>query len=391
MNFEAFQGNWNYPTAIRAGAGRIRETPEWCRENGITSPLIVTDPGLRELPFTRQLIEDCRNAGLKTGVFSAIKPNPTGSNVGEGVKAIRDGHHDGVIALGGGSAMDAGKAIALMAGQTRPIWDFEDKGDNFKRADAAAILPVIAIPTTAGTGSEVGRASIITDEAIKVKKIIFHPKMLPVTAVLDPTLSVGLPPALTAATGMDALSHNLEALCSPVFHPIAEGLAVEGIRLVFENLQRAVEDGANLEARMKMLTASSMGAAAFQKGLGAMHALAHPLGGVFDAHHGMLNAILMPYVLIRNRGVLEDKLERACAFIGLLPPGADKFIEAVLALRESIGIPKTLAEIGIDRDRARDIATMAVEDPSALTNPIDLSVDDYQSLLLDAIDGNLRF
>ena len=388
------KGNWNYPTAMKAGAGRLADVPALCREYGIVNPLIVTDPGLRGLDFTGRLLESCRVAGLGVAIFSDIKPNPTGSNVESGTRVFVSGGHDGVIAIGGGSAMDAGKAIAFMAHQERPIWDFEDVGDNFLRAKADAIRPVIAIPTTAGTGSEVGRASIITDEKQLQKKIIFHPRMLPVAAVLDPELTVGLPPMLTAATGMDALSHSLEALCSPVFHPIAEGMALEGIRLVFENLERVVTHGNDLDARLKMLTASSMGAAAFQKGLGAMHALAHPLGAVFDAHHGMLNAVLMPYVLERNSAVCGGKLDRAARVLGgpYQPNGDTPFIQSVLKMRAAIGIPHSLSDMGlnIDEAAAEKIAGMAVLDPSASTNPIPFTAEEYRILLLEAAAGQLK-
>lgn len=380
-------GNWNYPTTIKAGSGRMVEVPSFCRQFGISAPLIVTDPGLVQMPFTQSLVQSCRDAGLKPGLFSDIQPNPIGKNVSDGVLALRSGHHDGVIALGGGSAMDAGKAIAFLAGQTRPLWDFEDRGDNFLRADAQAILPVIAIPTTAGTGSEVGRASIITDENVQTKKIIFHPRMLPCLALLDPDVTVGLPSKLTAATGMDALSHNLEALCSPIFHPIAEGLAVEGIRLVFENLPLAVKNGQDSDARLKMLVASSMGAAAFQKGLGAMHALAHPLGALFNAHHGMLNAILMPYVLVANWPHIQAKLQRLAAYLDLQPATALSFLTAVLELRQSIGIPHSLSEIGLSPDRSELVVAMALEDPSAATNPIPFQKEDYHKILSDAIHG----
>lgn len=271
-------GNWNYPTAVRVGAGRISELAECCRLVGISSPLVITDPLLAEMPMLVNVLEDLKSQRLDVGLFGEVKGNPVGQNVSGGVAAYREGHHDGVIAFGGGSAIDAGKAVALMVGQEGTLWDYEDAGDNWLKADASAIAPIIAVPTTAGTGSEVGRAALITDETRSVKKIIFHPRLLPVQVVLDPELTLGLPPSLTAATGMDALSHNLEALCASSYHPMAAGIAVEGIRLIREYLPRAVKDGGDLEARTQMIVASSMGATAFQKGLGAMHALAHPLG-----------------------------------------------------------------------------------------------------------------
>jgi hypothetical protein len=381
--------NWNYPTAVRTGAGRIAELAGACRELGMSSPLLVTDPGLAGLPMVKDAVEDCEEQGLGISVFSDIKPNPTGENVEAGVEYYRSGGHDGVIAFGGGSGLDAGKAVALMAGQSRPLWDFEDVGDNWLRADAGAIAPIVALPTTAGTGSEVGRASVITDVANHVKKIIFHPKMLPQIVILDPELTFGLPPMITAATGMDALSHNLEAYSSPLYHPMAEGIAVQGIFLVREHLKTAVENGADLEARTQMLVASCMGATAFQRGLGAMHALAHPLGALYDAHHGTLNAVLMPYVLIANRGAIEERIARLSRYLDLAKPGFDGFLEWVLTLRQEIGIPNGLAVLGIDDRQVDRIGRMAVEDPSAGTNPIQFSADEYTALVSRAIEGRL--
>jgi len=383
-------GTWNYPTHIRAGAGRVAELAACCRSLDMETPLLVTDPGLAGLPMVAEALTRCRDAGLRVGLFSGIKGNPTGANVRDGLAAWRDGGHDGVIAFGGGSALDAGKAVALMAGQKRDLWDFEDVGDNWTRADPAGIAPVVAVPTTAGTGSEAGRASVIVDEERKVKKIIFHPKMLPAMVILDPELTVGLPPKLTAATGMDALSHNLEALCAPGWHPLADGIAVEGIRLVHDYLRRAVADGADVEARAQMIVASTMGATAFQKGLGGMHALAHPLGALYDAHHGLLNAILMPYVLQANREAVARPLERASRYLGLAEPGFDAFLGWVLELRREIGIPHSLAEIGIDEGRIEQVGRMAVEDPSAGGNPIAFDAVQYGALCARAIRGRLE-
>ncbi len=385
----SLRGNWNYPTAVRFGAGRIAELPAACRELGVTRPLLVTDPGLADLPMVKDAVANCRSAGLEAGLFSAIKGNPTGANVDAGVAAYRAGDHDGVVAFGGGSGLDAGKAIAFMSGQTRPIWDFEDVGDNWTRADPAGIAPIIAVPTTAGTGSEVGRASVITDDEHHVKKIIFHPRILPQIVIADPELTLGLPAKLTAATGMDALSHNLEAFCAPGYHPMARGIAVEGMRLIHDWLARAVEDGGNLEARGHMLVASSMGAAAFQRGLGAMHALSHPLGALYDAHHGTLNAVVMPYVLLANRAVIEDDIAYAAGCIGLDRAAFPAFLDWVLALRERIGIPSDLRPLGIDAKQADLVGRMAVEDPSASTNPIPFSAEQYTALFRRAVAGDL--
>ncbi|GAA5494955.1 NAD-dependent methanol dehydrogenase [Rubritalea halochordaticola] len=382
-------GNWNYPNAIKAGAGTIADLPEHCKALGMKAPLLITDPGLAALPMVKDCVESCRAAGLNCGLFSEMKLNPNGENVDAGVKAYRQGGHDGVIAFGGGSGLDVAKAVALMVGQDRPIWDFEDVGDNWTRVDTRNVAPVVAVPTTAGTGSEVGRASIITDEEEHVKKIIFHPCMLPAIVILDPELSVGLPAHVTAATGMDALSHNLEALCSPFYHPMAEGIAVEGIRLVKEYLPRAVANGADLEARMQMLVASSMGATAFQKGLGAMHALAHPLGALYDAHHGLLNAILMPYVLKVNREAIEERLTRVARYLGLENPSFESFLQWVLDIRAELDIPHDLSGIGIKDEDLELIGIMASQDPSAGGNPIPLTPAEYTKLCSDALNGNL--
>lgn len=381
--------NWNYPTSIRVGADRLSELGPCCESLDIKKPLLVTDPGIAGLPLIERAIQSCEDAGLSCAVFSKVQPNPTGSNVEEGVSVFNANQHDGVIAVGGGSALDAGKAIALMARQSVSIWDLEDVGDNWTRANASAIAPIVAVPTTAGTGSEVGRASVILDEVNKVKKIIFHPKMVPGIVILDPVVTVGLPAGLTAATGMDALSHSLEAWCSPVYHPMAEGIAIEGIRLVREYLPEAVSDGSNLEARTQMLVASMMGATAFQRGLGAMHALAHPLGALYDAHHGTLNAVLMPYVLIANRSAIEERIARLARCIGLSDPSFDSFLQWVLDLREELKIPHTLSGLSIDDGQAELIGDMAAVDPSSGTNPISFDSSQYRALFVKAHQGDL--
>lgn len=389
MEHDALTGNWNYPTSVSAGAGRAAELPDACEALGIRAPLLVTDPGIAALPMLQRIHGACRDTGLACRVFSGVRGNPTGANVAEGVAAYRQGGHDGVIALGGGSALDVAKAVALMAGQERPLWDFEDLGDNWKRAREEGIAPVVAVPTTAGTGSEVGRAAVITDPERVEKKLVFHPRMLPRKVILDPELTVALPPHITAATGMDALSHNLEALCSPGFHPMADGIALEGIRLVRESLPAAVANGEDLDARMRMLVASTMGATAFQKGLGAMHALAHPLGALYDAHHGLLNAILMPYVLVANREAIAGRLGRAAAYIGLEESSYEAFLGWVLDLRRRIGIPHSLREIGIDDGRRQQVGEMAARDPSAAGNPLPLTAEAYRALFARAVAGEL--
>jgi alcohol dehydrogenase class IV len=384
MNIQSFSANWNYPTRIRVGAGRVNELANACKELGMNAPLLVTDPGLAASLLVGNIVQQCRAAELNIGVFCQIKANPTGENVMDGVSAYRIGQHDGVIAFGGGSGLDAAKAIALMVGQNRSLWDFEDVGDNWKRVQVSSMAPVVAIPTTAGTGSEVGRASVITDSEQQIKKIIFHPNMLPAIVIMDPELTIGLPAPLTAATGMDALSHCLEAYCATYYHPMAEGIALEGMRLIKEYLLRAYQDGKDMEARTNMLVASAMGATAFQRGLGAMHALAHPLGALYDAHHGRLNAILMPYVLLANRSVIEEKIIRLANHLSI-SNGFDGFLDWVLQMRMELGIESTLSELGIDDAHIDRIAKMATEDAAAGSNPVIFTQEQYRVILQDAI------
>lgn len=383
------RANWNYPTAVRFGAGRIAELPEACRELGLARPLLVTDPGLAKLPMIAQALERNRAAGVPTGVFSELRPNPIGKNVDAGLAVYRRGNHDGIIAFGGGSALDTGKTVAFMSGQKRPMWDFEDIGDYWKRADPKGIAPIIAVPTTAGTGSEVGRAAVILNEADHTKRILFHPKMMPSIVISDPELTVGLPPPITAATGMDALAHCLEAYCVRSFHPLAEGIAVEGVRLIKEWLPVAVRDGKNLAARAGMMAAASMGATAFQKGLGAIHALSHPVGALYDTHHGLTNGVVMPYVLAFNRSAIEEKLTRLAAWIGLPNPSFEAIMDWVLRLRAEIGIPHTLRELGVGTDRLDELAEMGAVDPTAGTNPIPIGVAELKSMFRAAIEGRL--
>ncbi|MGF1742479.1 iron-containing alcohol dehydrogenase [Vibrio profundum] len=383
------QANWNYPTAITVGEGSLQQLGLACQQAGINKALLVTDPGLAELPMVQIAVDACQRADIECQVFSQIKANPTGENVDAGVKVYREGGFDGVIAFGGGSSLDAAKAIALMAGQYLPLWAFEDVGDNWQHADVQGIAPVVAIPTTAGTGSEVGRASVITDSKNKVKKIIFHPKMLPVKVLLDPQVTTGLPSHITAATGMDALSHNLEAFCATSYHPMAEGIALEGVRLVKEYLPQAVENGDDLTARTQMLVASTMGATAFQRGLGGMHAIAHTLGALYDKHHGLLNAILMPYVLLANKSAIDDKMTHLARYLDLPEPSFDSLLDWVLELRTQLDIPNTLADINITIEDAQHVGSMSVVDPSAGGNPIEFSAQQYSAIFVDAVVGRL--
>ena len=382
------RGNWNFPTTIRFGAGRIAELAETARAIGIKRPLLVTDPVLAAMPMTQKTMQNMGEAGLDGALFSGVKPNPVESNITAGVQAFKAGQHDGVIAFGGGSALDAGKMIAFMHGQTLPMWDFEDVDDWWTRADAAAIAPVIAVPTTAGTGSEVGRAAVVTQEETHTKKIIFHPGMMPKVTICDPELTVGMPPHITVGTGMDAFAHCLEAYCGPFYHPLADGIAVEGMRLVKENLARAVKNGGDLEARANMLAAAAMGATAFQKALGAIHALSHPVGALYDTHHGMTNGVFMPYVLAFNRAAIEARIARLAAYLGL-PASFDAFLEWVLALRAEIGVPHTLQGLKITDENADLIAAMAPKDPTAGGNPVPLDERAARRIFDAALTGKV--
>jgi len=380
--------NWNYPPTVRFGAGRVAELPAEAKKAGMKRPLFVTDPHLATLPIVTQAVAALDAAGLAPVVFSAIQPNPVGGNIEAGLKVYRAGGHDGVIAFGGGSALDAGKVIAFMAGQTRPLWDFEDIGDYWTRANPDGIAPIIAVPTTAGTGSEVGRAGVITQESTHTKRVIFHPKMMPVVALCDPALTAGMPKLITVGTGMDALAHCLEAYCGPFYHPMADGVGLEGMRLVKEALPEAARDGANLEARAHMMSAAAMGATAFQKALGAIHALSHPVGSLHHTHHGMTNAVFMPYVLIFNRAAIDEKLARVAAYLGL-KPSFQGFLDWVLALRESLGVPHTLAGLGVDDRNAAEIARMAPHDPTAGGNPVPLDEVGARRIFDAALAGRL--
>lgn len=381
-------GNFNYPTSVRFGAGRVSELAQACKELGITNPLIVTDPGVANLPMLGDILAQLGDAGLTAGVFQGVRGNPTGENVEDGVQAYAHGGHDGVVGLGGGSPLDVAKAVALMAGQSGGLFDYEDIGDNWTRVDPAGIAPHIAVPTTSGTGSEVGRASVITDSADHTKKIIFHPGMLPPKVICDPALTLGLPKHLTAACGMDALSHNLEAYCAPGFHPMADGIAVEGMALVNQSLRDAVSNGADIAARSDMMAASMMGATAFQKGLGAMHAMAHPIGATLDAHHGLLNAILMPYVLAFNERAVSERLGRAAAYMGIGSTFTD-YLNWVLSLREDVEIPHTLEAVGVTREHIQSLAFAASQDAAAGGNPIKVGAPEFEELLTNALLGRL--
>ena len=384
-----FTANWSYPTQIHFGPGRIAELGDVCKAAGMSKPLLVTDPGIVDLPITKAALAALEKAGLKTAVYSDVRPNPVASNVTAGVDTFRSGSHDGVVAFGGGSALDVGKVIAFMSGQTREMWDFEDIGDWWTRANPDGIAPIIAVPTTSGTGSEVGRAGVITNEETHTKKVIFHPQMMPKAVICDPELTIGLPPAITAGTGMDAFAHCLEAYCAPSYHPMSEGIAVEGMRLVKEHLATAVRDGSNIEARSAMMSAAAMGAVAFQKGLGGIHAVSHPIGALYDAPHGLTNAVVMPYMLRHNRDVIETRIERLAAWLQLPEASFDGFLQFVLDLREEVGIPSGIKALGVTDDSRFDtLAAMSVVDPTASGNPKKLSETDIKSVLRAALDGS---
>jgi alcohol dehydrogenase len=373
------RANWSYPTAIRFGAGRISELAEACAAAGMKRPLLVTDRGLASLPITVNALDLLEAAGLGRAMFAEVDPNPNETNLEAGVSVFKAGGHDGVIAFGGGSGLDLGKLIAFQAGQSRPVWDFEDIGDWWTRADADAIAPIIAVPTTAGTGSEVGRAGVLTNSVTHVKKIIFHPKLLPAVTICDPELTVGMPKIITVGTGMDAFAHCLEAYSSPFYHPMSQGIALEGMRLVTENLPLVVADGSNITARAEMMSAAAMGAVAFQKGLGAIHALSHPVGAVYNTHHGMTNAVVMPPVLRMNRPAIEERIARAAAYMGI-SGGFDGLYDYVLKLRADLGVPDKLAELGVGRDRIDEMTAMALEDPSAGGNPVKMTSENTKAL-----------
>ncbi|MDA7949354.1 MAG: iron-containing alcohol dehydrogenase [Hyphomicrobiaceae bacterium] len=380
---------WNYPTRVVFGVGAIARLPRLCAGQGMQRPLFVTDEGLQGTPLVDDTLALLKDSGVEPGVFAGVKGNPSAGNVEAGLKVYRDGGHDSVIAFGGGSGLDAGKAIAFMAGQDRPIWDFEDVGDNWRRANADGVAPVIAVPTTSGTGSEVGRASVISNEETKVKKVIFHPSMMPAVALCDPELTRGLPPHLTAATGFDAFVHCFEAYCAPGYHPMADGIALEGMRLAAEHLSAAVRDGDNLEARSHMMAVASMGAVAFQKGLGGVHALSHAVGAHYDTHHGLTNAIVMPYMVRANRDAIEDKMEHVGRVLGHDKPCFERTFEWLIGYREEVGIANTLTEIGVPEDEAQKLGGQAIHDPCAGGNPIQHDAGTYADVFLKSRSGDL--
>jgi len=375
--------NWNYPTNVWFGPDRSQQIQQACDALSIKNPLIVTDPGLLQTPIIDEINS---NLSSKTNVYSDVQGNPTGSNVTNGVKVFLEGSHDGVIAIGGGSGMDAGKGIAFLAHQSRSLWDFEDIGDWWTRADSNVIKPIIAIPTTAGTGSEVGRAGVFLNEDNHKKKIIFHPKMLPQIAILDPSLTINLPKGITAGTGMDALAHCLEAYSSPFYHPMAEGTALEGLRLVKENIQEVYHNGKNIEPRAHMLVASMMGAAAFQKGLGAIHSITHPVNSLYHTHHGTTNGTVMPFVLNYNRSTIEDKFVRLANFLDI-KGGFDGIVQWVIDLKKDMEIPETLKDMGVQPGDEVKLAPLAQEDPSTGGNPLEMTEEKFQELIANCISG----
>ena len=379
------KANWNYPTTVWAGPGRISELGVACARLGIKRPLLVTDEGLRDAPMVRAALALVPG----TGLYSGVRGNPVAANIEAGLAVYRAGGHDGVIAFGGGSALDAGKVIAFMSGQKRPLWDFEDIGDWWTRADERGIAPVVAVPTTAGTGSEVGRAGVVINEATHQKKIIFHPQMMPGVVISDPELTIGLPPAVTAATGIDAFVHCFEAYCAPGFHPLADGIALEGMRLIQTYLPRACEHGKDIEARSRMLAAASMGATAFQKGLGGVHAIAHPVGAFYNTHHGLTNAIILPYVIVHNRPAIEAQLKVIARVLDLEGEPFAAVFEWVLKFRQRLKIPHTLAEIGVTLDKPEIIGHEASLDPSAGGNPLPTDAATYARLFRSAVKGDL--
>ena len=382
--------NWNYPTTMWVGENRIQDIGLACKTLNIKKPLLVTDSGLANSEIIKKTLQNLNNENFNTEIYSNVLGNPTGSNVYEGVIFYKKKNCDGVIAFGGGSGLDVGKAIAFMSGQTLPIWDFEDVGDNWTKANSDLIAPIVAVPTTAGTGSETGRASVILNEETGTKNIIFHPKFLPSIVILDPLLTVGLPPKITAATGMDALAHNLEAYCAPGFHPMADGIALEGMKLIDQWLLKAFKDGSNIEARMNMLTAASMGSTAFQKGLGAIHSLSHPVNAINNIHHGLSNAIFMPYVLTFNKVAIENKIIKVCEYLEIEEKSFDGFLNWILDLRKKLNIPHKLSEVIKEEDLELDrLSKMALNDPSTGGNPKKLTENDMKILYQHSMSGKL--
>ena len=382
--------NWNYPTTMWVGENRINDISLACKGLKINKPLLVTDKGLAQSDMVKTTLSILRDDGISAALYSNVIGNPTGTNVNEGVNNFKKNNCDGVIAFGGGSGLDVGKAVAFMSGQTLPIWDFEDVGDNWTKANSDKIAPIIAVPTTAGTGSETGRASVILNEKTGVKNIIFHPKFLPSIVILDPVLTVGLPPKMTAVTGMDALAHNLEAYCAPGYHPMADGIALEGMRLINKWLIEAFQNGSNLEARMNMLTAASMGSTAFQKGLGGIHSLSHPVNALNNVHHGLSNAIFMPYVLTFNRNAIEEKIIQICDYLELEDRTFDGFINWILKLRKDLNMPHKLSEVIDEKDLKLDrLSKMALEDPSTGGNPKKLTEADMKVMYQHSMSGIL--
>ncbi len=375
----SLRGDWSYPTTIRFGAGRIQELGDACISAGISNPLLVTDRILADLSITERLLGLLAKAGFGKSLFAEVDPNPSDINLEAGIFTFKEGDHDGIVALGGGSAIDLGKLIAFMSNQTRPVWDFEDLGDNWRRADPTVIAPIVAVPTTAGTGSEVGRAGVIFNSKDRVKTIIFHPKVLPSIAICDPELTVGMPPSITIGTGMDAFAHCLEAFSSPFYHPMSHGIALEGMRLVSEHLPRVVQDANNIESRAHMMSAAAMGAVAFQKGLGAVHAISHPVGAIYNTHHGTTNAVVMPAVLALNRQVIEGKISKAAAYLEI-KGGFDGFYDFVVEFRQALGVPNRLREMGVKRDEVERMTQMALIDPSGLGNPVPLNYNNVMDL-----------
>jgi alcohol dehydrogenase class IV len=376
--------NWSYPTLIKMGAGRIAELADHCKSLGMKKPILITDRGLAPMAITQKALDILEAGGLGRAIFADVDPNPNDKNLDAGIKAFKDGGHDGVVAFGGGSGLDLGKCVAFMVAQSRPVWDFEDIGDWWTRATVEGIAPIVAVPTTAGTGSEVGRASVITNSVTHTKKIIFHPKFLPGVTICDPELTVGMPKVITAGTGMDAFAHCLEAYSSPFYHPMSQGIALEGMRLVKEYLPRAYRDGTDIEARTNMMSAAAMGAVAFQKGLGAIHSLSHPVGAIYHTHHGMTNAVVMPPVLRFNRPAIEDRIAAAAAYLGIAG-GFSGFYDYVLKLREELGVPDKLSGLGVGTDRIDEMAVMAVADPSTGGNPVELTVEAAKQLFRESI------
>ncbi len=377
--------DWGFPVPIAYGPGRLTEIGQRCVAMGIRNPLIVTDHGSRNLEFISRLQTFLAAAGLTSALFCEISPNPIDSEISFGRAAFRNGTHDAIIAIGGGSAMDGGKAICLTANNSIDLWDFEFEQPAPKIASKNAFPKLITIPTTAGTGAETESTGMVTHSVKAMKFCVWHPDLKPSLALLDPELTVGLPANMTAWTGADALVHAIEAFLVPGFNPLCDGLALEALSLISTWLPVVVAEPQNITARGGMHVGSCLAGISFLKGLGLVHAISHMIGAEFNTHHGLTNAIILPVVLRFNLPGMQDKVRRMAEAMGMSDHSIDGFITAVEAMLDEIKIPKSLGEIGVPIDCAARIATKALKDSAARTNPRSATLAEVQALTQTAI------